>query len=868
MSTYKGIGFDSSTGRTRTGTSSDDISFDSQITATDAVSITAGGLTVTGGTSTDTLTTTGDASIGGDLTVAGDIISRGTVDLVVQDNFIDLNAGNTSATALSSGFTFSLNRNSGFTASTVTTFVAGVASTSNPTFTATDAGSSSLLAAGDVVFITSASEGSNDGLYVVSGVNQASFPQVVTIKGVGTVATNGNTPFAQTQFTADTGNTASAYKVDLKVIAIADGTNFPNGSGSAQSKGSTLEIYVANATESDFTGNGDYSELGAASSLQTAYNTGATITTASSTDIAFTLASGDFSVQNGSMDFGGTTALSTFNVDTSGAVTVDSSGGAVSLQGAAASDFTTSSGALTLDGNGGVSIAGNAAEIDVTTTGALDLNSGAFTLDASTASIDSTDTTNITMTANAASAKTMTVQSTNSNGGGTAVLTMLADDTVNINATGTASTVIGNNGSNNVTIDSAGLVSIDAADASNFTVAGSNLSIGTTTSGELDLTSAGLLDVNAGANLDIDVTGTFDVLSSGAFSVDGTGASNITATSGNLTVSTATSGNLLLASAGETDITAGANLDVNVTGTVDILASSTFSIDGTGASNVSAASGNLTLSTSTSGDVDISSAGDVDIDGANIQADATAGISLDAVTSSNFTISANAASDQTLTIQSTNAGSGDGFLTLNSNGTQIQIGGVSKIDFSSTVATHSGITQLDATSGQGLRFGASANIVDAILDEDTMVSNDVNALATQQSIKAYVDGAGVSNFSKIVTMVAGVAISAGDVIAIKVTGGNEGRAIKADADAIATCNVIGIAIEAQGSVGSNVRVAQTGSMAGFSGLTAGNKLFASTTAGGLTASAPSGSADVVFQVGFAKSASEVIIAPMFIMEIG
>ena len=100
MATYKGMGYDTSTGKYRTGTSSDDISFDAQVTATD-------GVAVTGALTTTTLTTTGDASIGGDLTVAGDIISRGTVDLVVQDNFIDLNAGNDSATALSSGFTFS-----------------------------------------------------------------------------------------------------------------------------------------------------------------------------------------------------------------------------------------------------------------------------------------------------------------------------------------------------------------------------------------------------------------------------------------------------------------------------------------------------------------------------------------------------------------------------------------------------------------------------------------------------------------------------------------------------------------------------------------------------------------------------------------
>jgi hypothetical protein len=93
-------------------------------------------------------------------------------------------------------------------------------------------------------------------------------------------------------------------------------------------------------------------------------------------------------------------------------------------------------------------------------------------------------------------------------------------------------------------------ISLDTSAASNFTVAGADLTLSTTTSGELDLTSAALMDMNAGANMDIDVTGTFDMLSTGAFSIDGTGASNVTADTGNLTLSTSTSGNLVLTPAG------------------------------------------------------------------------------------------------------------------------------------------------------------------------------------------------------------------------------------------------------------------------------------------------------------------------------
>jgi hypothetical protein len=79
---------------------------------------------------------------------------------------------------------------------------------------------------------------------------------------------------------------------------------------------------------------------------------------------------------------------STLDIDASGAVTIDTSAGGVSVDAAAASNFTTAAGALTLNGAGGVNIAGNAAEIDITTSAALDLNSGAFTLNGSTVGID------------------------------------------------------------------------------------------------------------------------------------------------------------------------------------------------------------------------------------------------------------------------------------------------------------------------------------------------------------------------------------------------------------------------------------------------------------------------------------------------
>jgi hypothetical protein len=79
---------------------------------------------------------------------------------------------------------------------------------------------------------------------------------------------------------------------------------------------------------------------------------------------------------------------STLDIDASGAVTIDTSAGGVSVDAAAASNFTTAAGALTLNGAGGVNIAGNSSEVDITTSGAVDINSGAFTVNGSTVGID------------------------------------------------------------------------------------------------------------------------------------------------------------------------------------------------------------------------------------------------------------------------------------------------------------------------------------------------------------------------------------------------------------------------------------------------------------------------------------------------
>ncbi len=807
MATYKGLGLDTTNARTRTGTSSDDIQFDALITAADGVTVSAVGLTVsaggasiTGGTSSDTLTVSGDASVGGDLTVSGDIVSRGAVDLVVQDNFIDLNFGNSTTTSEAGGLTVQMNRTSGFTAGTVTTFVAGVASTSNPTFTYTDATGSTALTAGDVVVISGATESGNDGLFVVSSVNQASFPQIVTIKGIGTVAVDGATPWAQNQFEADTGDTATAYKTDLFIQLVADGSaSFTDAGGSNYNKGTFLTAYHSAATESDFSADGGYTTV--ESTLQSAYNGGNTITTASSTDIALTLTSGGFTVNGaGAVDFGnaGTdvagfaVGTSTFDVNATGAITLD---------GVGASNLTTT-GALTLSG-AGVNVAGGSAEIDITTSGLIDVN-----------------------------------------------------------------------GSGGLDMDLSGA-------ASAISSTGQDLSIETVTSGELDLTAAGLMDINAAANLDIDVTGTFDMLSSGAFSIDGTGASNVSAASGNLTLSTTTSGDIDLSSAADVDVD-GANIQLDATAAV--------SIDAAAASNVTVAGADLTLSTTTSGNVDITAAddinlaatgSDIDMDAATLTVDMTGAISLDAGAASNLTTSAGA-----LTLD------GNGGVNIAGNAAEVDItttgavdvnGAAITVDASSTLsfdaADSTNLTMVaDDGSDKTLTIAATNSgggnaLVDISADGNTTI-NGANILlgsggGTSDVVLDGVNGTALVSTSGI-NIVAGVAIY--EPLYISTSG-----YAKADATSAATAFCVAIAAEAGAATNGKVLTASQPFVMKLSGAPSavGQRVYLSTTAGEGTTTAPSGSGNVVFQVGFVLSTSAlsgsnypVLFQPQFIAEIG
>lgn len=85
----------------------------------------------------------------------------------------------------------------------------------------------------------------------------------------------------------------------------------------------------------------------------------------------------------------------------------------------------------------------------------------------------------------------------------------------------------------------------------------------------------------------------------------------------------------------------------------------------------------------------------------------------------------------------------------------------------------------------------------------------------------------------------------------------------ADASALATSEVVGFALAAA-SAAAPVQVRHEGAVPGFSGLTPGARQFLSLTTGGITATPPTASGEVVFLVGYAKSATELFISKQFI----
>lgn len=832
MATYKGIGFDNTSGKIRTATSSDEIAFDAQINATD-------GVVVTGDTETTTLTTTGDASIGGDLSVVGNIVSRGTQNLVVQDAMIDLGLGNSSTTATAGGYALTMNRDSGFAVETVTACTAGVIATSAPELTVS---ANSNFATGDVLCLTGSDDASNDGLYVVAGGGGTT---TLTLEGVGGTAVSGAMPFVQNQLTQTTGDSASAFKIDLYVQVVADGTaNFKDAGGSTHAKGKLLETFKASVDKADFvTGgvpnNGAYSLVGSAVStdLQNAYVAGNSITT-NGNAIDFNLANGNFTIDQGNVLLGATNATN-FTME----------GGAFSV------GSTTPASAVELSGQTAV-FEGKA----TSTAGSVDLN------------VDSSSS----LTISHSGQTTVEYKET------------AIGYFVNTSGLGSLERDASANGDDFVVrLESAG--TFDASLILESKGNGSDaLTLQTITNGgDILIDSDGGITINSDELIDINGTGAVQIDANNGYAINATGVSNVSTTGANLTVSTITTGDVTVSSVGQltldSDDALFLKMDAN-SATNKVLQIQANNADVTGQANIQIdADNNIFCQIAGANVLEIAPASI--IANQNLQASSSGGLKFGLAgqvvteidTDTTFASPSNSALatqlaiktyvdgqiptvDQDLNLQG-DTGTGTVNLatqTLDIAGTNNQI----ETTASGQSVTISLPTLVNVPSNLQFNGGQQVNTISTDTGLNGGGANN-NTLATQLAVKSYVD----DNLNQkqdvtVLTDGSSSAISVGDVVSIN----GSGQAIQADATQASTANVIGICVSIDGT---DISIQQIGNNKSVSGLTAGTKYYLSKTAGTLTNNV-SGytSGNIVYQIGYARSSTEIIVAPQFMMEIG
>jgi len=164
--------------------------------------------------------------LSGNLVVNGTTITKNAETINLADNHIFLNSGYKTASAESGGLVVNYLPTATVDVVTAGAFVAGVASTSNPTVVTVGA---AVFATSDIIQISGSNISENDGVYEV--LSHAA--NLLTIRGVGTTATIQD--YSDTQFTANASDNAAITKINVSVLhagtdgewATAKGSNTP-----------------------------------------------------------------------------------------------------------------------------------------------------------------------------------------------------------------------------------------------------------------------------------------------------------------------------------------------------------------------------------------------------------------------------------------------------------------------------------------------------------------------------------------------------------------------------------------------------------------------------------------------------------------
>lgn len=403
---------------TASGAASFDLSGGSGIfkTSTGLVTVGPGAVTVSGATTFtaagNALTVNNNAVITGNLTVVGMFTTTSSETVLINDNHLYLNNGYTTAVAQTGGLV--VNYSPTATTDTVAAggFVAGVPATSNPTVATTGA---ATFSASDIIQISGATEASNNGLFEV--LSHAA--NVLTIRGIGLTGTVED--FTQNQFKPSAGAAGSIFKVNISVIRTGTDGSWETAKGAATPLAFTdLAVGTTNLQQAYDNGVGGD---GVAGKITTNATDGR-VEIAGDQQLRVT-ATGGLVVGQGAAERPVGLFTTTFDVAATGAVQINSSGGALQIG--------NSPNAFNIDiGTGGAArtiTIGN-----VTGGSALTLNAGTGQIN-----IGTTPQARTTQIATGGAAQVVTLGSTNTT---SSVAVQAGTGGINIGTTGAAARTI------------------------------------------------------------------------------------------------------------------------------------------------------------------------------------------------------------------------------------------------------------------------------------------------------------------------------------------------------------------------------------------------------------------------------------------
>ena len=607
MTILKGLGFDSGDARNRLGVDGiDTISFAPPITAEAGLTVTTGGADITG-----------NSSVTGNLTVSGALISRSEEQVLVKDNFLDLNFGYGTNAYEQTGLTFNYQA----TASGANAINASV---NNVVFTAGSGADrakftiadtvigAAAFTDGDLIQIADTTNAVNDGIYVVNSCASVDGVTTITIKSANVGGDTPDAKFALTQFTSETEDTAGSGGTPALVIT---------GLNVMALRSSSLGVLqsATGATDSSFAA-ANWEDVGAGTvTLQDAYDNGQSIVVT-----GLDLIIDDTADNTNDFNIGAANYFANFStkaVDTlftapttSGSLTLTSGGtggGDVAIMHA-----NSGASSIVLGHAGGSQLAVNVAGVNASTDFTMDKATGSaqtISKDGSAAAGD-----NLVVQVTGLQASSLVLQSEGSGTDALKLATITNGGSIDIDSAAA------------IDIFAAGTFSIDGTGNSNVSAAAGILTVSTTGSGNLVVSAVDTLDLD-GAVVSIDSAAAMTIAAVGTLDVDGAGVTidssttmGITATgnlaidSSALSIDSVDTTNLTMTTnaSGATKVLTIAALNTNVdpgsVGKLSLNATTSVVLQNAGADRITLGGTNVVFDTPIQAN-------------ANIQADSTAG---------------------------------------------------------------------------------------------------------------------------------------------------------------------------------------------------------------------------------------------------